>query len=47
MAFDVEGARKEGYSDQEIAEYLGGQNKFDVKGALKEGYEPSEIIEHL
>jgi hypothetical protein len=47
MAFDVEAAKKEGYSDKEIADYLGGQRKFDVAGALKEGYSPSEIIEHL
>lgn len=45
--FDVEGARKEGYSDAEIAEYLGRENKFDVKGALAEGYTPSDIIDHL
>ena len=47
MAFDVEAARKEGYSDKEIADYLGGQRKFDVTGAIKEGYSPSEIIDHL
>jgi len=37
MAFDVNAARKAGYSDQEIAEYLGQQNKFDAAGAGKAG----------
>lgn len=45
--FDLEGARKEGYSDDEIADYLGQQHSYDVSGARKEGYMPSEIINHL
>lgn len=47
MAFDVAAARAAGYSDQEIAEYLGSQNKFDTGAALKAGYTPEEIIGHL
>ena len=47
MAFDVAAAREAGYSDQEIAEYLGAQNKFDTGAALKAGYTPEEIIGHL
>lgn len=47
MAFDLDGARKEGYSDQEIAGFLGAQSGFDVAAATKEGYSPSEIIGFL
>ena len=35
MAFDIEGARKEGYSDADIAGYLAKQRKFDLAGARK------------
>ena len=38
MAFDVEGARKAGYNDEEIANFLGKQSNFDVLGANKAGY---------
>ena len=47
MAFDIAGARKEGYSDEEIAQYLASQRKFDYSGAIKEGYSASEILNHL
>lgn len=47
MAFDVNAARKAGYSDREIAEYLGQQNKFDAAGALNAGYNPAELIDYL
>jgi hypothetical protein len=47
MAFDIEGARREGYSESEIVDYLGKQRKFDVSGARKEGYSDAEIISHL
>ena len=47
MAFDVAGALKAGYSDREIAEYLGQQKKFDTDAAFKAGYSPREIISHL
>jgi len=47
MAFDIEGAKKAGYSDAEIAGFLGQQNKFDVPSAVKSGYTYPEIISHL
>ncbi len=47
MGFDLQGARKEGYSDAEIADYLALQKKFDAAGARKEGYSDAEIIKHL
>lgn len=47
MAFNVEAARKAGYTDAEIADYLAGQNKFDAKAARKAGYGDSELIAHL
>lgn len=47
MPFDVEGARKAGYTDAEIADYLASQNKFDAKEARKAGYSDSELIAHL
>lgn len=47
MAFDVEGALKEGYSRKEIADYLASRSKFDVDGARQEGYSDDEIISHL
>lgn len=47
MAFDIEGARKAGYSDQEIADHLGKQSGFDVAGARKSGYSDAELISHL
>jgi hypothetical protein len=47
MAFDVDAALKDGHSEEEIAEYLGKQNKFNTAVALKDGYTPREIIDHL
>lgn len=47
MPFDLEGAKKAGYSDAEIASYLAQQSKFDADGARKAGYSDSEIIGHL
>lgn len=47
MAFNVAGARKEGYTDEEIASFLAGERNFDLDGALSEGYTPSDVIEHL
>lgn len=50
MSFDVEGAKKAGYSDQEIQSFLGQKsapktesNGFDVEGAKAAGYSDSEI----
>jgi hypothetical protein len=47
MAFDLEGARKAGYSDQEIADHLSQTSKFDAAGARQSGYTDAEIIGHL
>ena len=47
MTFDVEGARKAGYSDSEIADHLAKESGFDYSGAKKAGYGDSEIISHL
>lgn len=47
MAFDVTGAKQAGYSDIEIAEFLGQQKNFDVAGAIKSGYSPAELISYL
>ena len=42
--FDYEGAKKEGYSDTEIFEFLKVQvPEYDFEGAIKEGYKPEEI----
>jgi len=45
--FDVVGARKAGYSDDEIAAHLSQQSGFDKDSAEKSGYTPTEIINHL
>jgi hypothetical protein len=47
MGFDVEGARKAGYSDAEILSHLAPQAKFDVGGARKAGYSETEILTYL
>jgi hypothetical protein len=47
MPFDIEGARKSGYSDAEIADHLSQQSKFDVAGARSSGYSDADIIQHL
>lgn len=47
MAFDVQAALKAGYSEGEIAEYLGQQQRFDAVAAMNSGYTPREIIKHL
>lgn len=45
--FDVDGARKAGYSDAEILSHLTATRKFDVAGARKSGYNDGEIIDYL
>jgi len=45
--FDVEGARAEGYTDAEIADYLASQAAFDIAAARAEGYTDKEIVQHL
>ena len=47
MAFDVNGARAAGYSDQEIAEYLAKKRDFNLSGALAAGYDYSEVLAEL
>ena len=47
MAFDVAAAKKAGYSDAEIAEFLGQQKGFDAAAAMKAGYSPVELIDYL
>jgi hypothetical protein len=47
MGFDVEGARKAGYSEPEIVDHLAKQSNFDVAGAKKAGYSDAEILQHL
>jgi len=41
------GARKAGYSDGEIADYLASKRGFDVGAARKAGYSDQEILGHL
>lgn len=44
MAFDIEAAKKAGYSDAEIADFLKKQHaNFDVDGAVQAGYSLKEI----
>ena len=45
--FDVEAARKAGYSDAEIADHLAQSRGFDAPAARKAGYSDSELIAHL
>lgn len=47
VAFDVEGARKAGYSNGEIATFLASKKGFDIDGARSAGYGDEEIIGHL
>lgn len=47
MAFDVEAARKDGYSEQEIADHLASRTKFDAAKARTDGWSDAEIIQHL
>ncbi len=45
--FDIENARKEGYSDFDIAKHLSKKNNFDYTGAVKEGHQDRDIVQHL
>jgi hypothetical protein len=45
--FDVEGARRAGYTDAEIADFLAGEDAFDTAAARAAGYTDAEIIGHL
>ena len=45
--FNLDAARKAGYSDSEILQHLASSRNFDVAGAIKAGYSEPEIIDHL
>ena len=45
--FDVEGALREGYTQEQIDTYLKRKKTFDVEGALKEGYTQEQIDNYL
>ncbi|MEN6540836.1 MAG: LPD38 domain-containing protein [Mizugakiibacter sp.] len=47
MAFDIDAARKAGYSDTEIADHLAPSRGFDIAGARKAGYTDGEIAGYL
>jgi len=47
MAFDVAAAKQAGYTNAEIADFLGKQKGFDAAAAMKAGYTPEELIDHL
>lgn len=47
IAFDVEGARKAGFTDAAIAERLAKEAGFDVAGARKAGFQDADIIGRL
>lgn len=47
MPFDVEGARREGYTDAQIVDHLAKQTGFDLTGARQAGYADADIMQHL
>ena len=47
IQFDVEGARKSGYSDTEIADIISSKSGFDAASARKAGYGDADIITRL
>ncbi|MFM6989443.1 MAG: hypothetical protein ACKOXG_12400, partial [Arenimonas sp.] len=47
MGFDIDGARKAGYSDDQIADYLGEQKGLDVAAARKAGYTTDRLLVEL
>jgi hypothetical protein len=47
MRFDIAGARREGYSEEEIAGFLAARSRFDLEGARREGYKDAEIVAFL
>lgn len=47
MAYDYNGARKAGLSDEQIARYLADKHKYRLDDALKEGLGYDKIIPHL
>ena len=47
MALDIEKARKAGYSDAEIVDFLGKDSTLDINKARQAGYKDSELLRHL
>lgn len=47
MAFNVLAAKREGYTDAEIADYLAQRSGFNIAEARKEGYKDNEIVSYL
>ena len=45
--YDVQAARKAGYTDAQIADYLGKSANFDVTGARSAGYNDADIVARL
>ena len=45
--FDIEAAKKAGYTEAEIVDHLAGQSKFDAKQARASGYSDTELLQHL
>ena len=46
-AFNVAAALKAGYSEKDIAEFLGKENNFNATAAMEAGYSPQDIIAQL
>lgn len=47
MSFDIEGARRAGYSDAEIIDFLAPQRRFDAAAARESGHSDADILGHL
>ncbi len=47
MPFDVAGARKAGYSETEIADFVAKESKFDIVSARKAGYSDAELLDFM
>lgn len=45
--FDVDGARRAGYSEAEIVDFLAPSKRFDAAQARRAGYSDAEILAHL
>jgi len=45
--YDVEGARRAGYTDDEIADHLASKSGYDLAGAKSAGYPVLDIIAHI
>jgi len=47
VPFNLNEARQEGYSDEDIADHLALQSNFKLKGSLTDGYSHREVAEYL